>query len=472
MKHKKPGKPKTTAVSGDPAELRRRAEARLREREHDRRSGGDPPRLFHELEVHQIELEMQNAELYRARNELEAALERYTDLYDFAPVGYLSVDESSAILEANLTGAALLGVERSRLINRPLALFVSPTSRPLFLTFLKKVFNESEHHECEARVSKAVGGTFWAGFRATSAVALEGTRKWCRVAFGDITARKLAEDAQRRVEALTDTNRGLNREIGRRRTVEKALHESEQHQSLLLKQSHVMQDKLRRLSREILRAQEEERKRISRELHDEIAQTLVGIHVQLAALTQEATGSSTGLRKKIARTQRLVERSVEMVHRFARELRPMALDDLGLVPALQAFMKGFTKRTGLQVHFTTFTSGRIKELNNATRTVFYRVAQEALTNVARHARAGVVEVTLEKLPKAMGLEIKDDGKSFQVERILHSPRNARLGLIGMRERVEMVGGSLSIESAPGRGTTVRAVIPFGKPAPEGKARSR
>jgi PAS domain S-box-containing protein len=454
-------------ISDDPAELRRRAETRLRDQRKGRRSKAgdqkseaDTMRMLHELEVHQIELEMQNAELQKVRDDMEAALERYTDLYDFAPVGYFSIDESGMILEVNLTGAALLGVERSRLINRRLLLFVSATSRPIFLAFLKKVFTGPTDQVCEALLLKEGGGTFWASFRATSAVCPKGARKWCRVAFGDITVRKQAEEAQRRLEAMADTNRGLNREIARRQTVEKALQKSEQHQNRLLEQSRHMQEQLRHLSHQILHAQEEERKRISRELHDEIAQTLVGINVHLAALTREAADNPRGLQQKIARTQRLVEKSVDIVHLFARELRPAALDDLGVIPALHAFMKEFTKRTGIHIHFTTFTSKRIKQLNNATRTVFYRVAQEALTNVARHAQASRVEVNFEKLPNAICLKIKDNGKSFQAQRVMQSKRNTRLGLIGMRERLEMVGGSFSVESAPGKGTTVRAQIPL------------
>jgi len=143
-------------------------------------------------------------------------LEKITDLYDFAPVGYFSIDESGVVLDANLKSAALLGVERSRLINRSLLLFVDQKSRPILLSFLKNVLAEPKDQECEALLLKKGGGTFWAVFRATSAVCSAGSRRWCRVAFGDVTARKQAEEAQRRLEDLADTNLGLNREIVRR----------------------------------------------------------------------------------------------------------------------------------------------------------------------------------------------------------------------------------------------------------------
>ncbi|HUI06997.1 MAG TPA: sensor histidine kinase [Verrucomicrobiae bacterium] len=195
---------------------------------------------------------------------------------------------------------------------------------------------------------------------------------------------------------------------------------------------------------------------------DEIAQTPTGINLRLATLKTEATVNTKDLQKKIASTQRMVERSADIVHRFARELRPTVLDDLGLIPALHSFMKSFTKRTGIHIRFTTITAGRIEQLDNATRTVLYRVAQEALTNVSRHAQASRVEVNIEKLRDAICLKIKDDGKSFEAQRVVNSKRNTRLGLIGMRERAETVGGRFDVESAPGKGTTIRAQIPFTK----------
>jgi signal transduction histidine kinase len=221
-----------------------------------------------------------------------------------------------------------------------------------------------------------------------------------------------------------------------------------------------MQEQLRLLSRQLLSAQEEERKKISRELHDVIAQTLTGINVRLTTLKNEAAANTRGLKRNIERTQRLVENSVNFVHRFARELRPAVLDDVGLIPALHSFMKDFTKRTGIRIHFTTFTSARLKELDGDKRTVLYRVAQEALTNVARHAQASRAEVRIQKLDGRVCMRIKDNGKGFPAEHLLHGKKKNRLGLLGMRERVEMVRGRFSIQSARGRGTTILAQIPL------------
>jgi PAS domain S-box-containing protein len=450
-------------VSVADAKLRHRAEASLHSRRNGQRSRAripkseaDAQRLLHELQVHQVELEMQNMELQEARDRMETLVEKYTDLYDFAPVGYFSLDEQGRILESNLRGAALLGVDRSRLINRRLP--VAPTSQVVFLAFLKRVFAGKGRQVCEAALLKEKGANFWASFHGTIALSIGGPQKWCRVAVSDITSLKQAEEAERRVEILAVANRELRREIVRRQAVEEALKKSEQHQSALLDRSRQMQEQLRHLSHQILQAQEEERKRISRELHDEIAQTLTGINVRLANLKAGAVSDGKELQKKITATQRLVEKSVQIVHRFARELRPSVLDDLGLIPALHSFVKTFAERTHLCIRLRIFAG--VEQLDSAKRTVLYRVAQEALTNIARHAHATEVDLCIEKLPNAVSMQVKDNGKSFPVERMLHAKKHNRLGLLGMRERVEMVGGTFTVESTPGVGTTVEARIPF------------
>jgi PAS domain S-box-containing protein len=455
---------KKTGFPVNAVELRHRAETRLKaQAEYAHlaapQTEADARRLLHELQVHQLELEMQNAELHEARNSVEALLETYTDLYDFAPVGYLSIDEEGLILEVNLVGAALLGIERSRLINRRLQSFVAPASRMMFPSFFKKVFSGPEKQICEISLLNEQGTPFWADVQAASAPSLRGARKWCRMAISDLTTLKQAEEVRIRLEAMAAANKKLKREIVQRHKVEEALKKSEAHYAHLFEQSRQMQEQLRHLSRQLLLAQEEERKRISRELHDEIVQTLVSINVHLASLTMKAPFNLKDLKKKLAQTQRLVEKSVTIVHRFARGLRPTVLDDLGLIPALQSFIKDFTKETKIRIQFTAYAGA--EQLNGDQRTVLYRVVQSALANVQKHAHASDVKVSIQKLPDIIRLEIHDNGKSFDVERVLFAKRHKRLGLLGSRERVEMVGGTFGVESSPGKGTTISAEIPIG-----------
>jgi signal transduction histidine kinase len=273
---------------------------------------------------------------------------------------------------------------------------------------------------------------------------------------------KIVEMLSQRTVELAASNVALQVEIVQRQAVEEALKKSEHHYSRLLAESDRLQQQLRQLSRQILQAQEEERRQISRELHDVIAQTLTGINVRLAALKKEAAVNTNGLERNIARTQRLVEKSVGIVHAFARELRPAALDDLGLIPALHSFVKLFSERTRIHVHLKVFAG--VEQLPANQRTILYRVAQEALTNVSRHAQASRVDVSIQKLGAEICMKITDNGKSFEVERVLNARGPKRLGLLGMRERVEMVGGRFAVESVRGTGTTITALIPLGKRA--------
>jgi two-component system sensor histidine kinase DegS len=258
--------------------------------------------------------------------------------------------------------------------------------------------------------------------------------------------------------SLAAGNRRLEREVRRRKAGEEAVRKVKERYLELYQHSQFMQKKLRSLARKIITAQEDERKQISRELHDEVVQTLVGINVELAALSKGSSLGISALRAKITRTQRLVEKSVTAVHDFARELRPAALDDLGLIPALKLFMKNLAARKKFKIHMVAFAG--VEKLSSDKRIALYRTAQESLTNVGRHAQASLVNVTISEVPGAVRMEVHDNGKSFQVLQRLSSKTNNRLGLLGMRERIEMVGGILTIESALGFGTTVRAEVPL------------
>ena len=274
---------------------------------------------------------------------------------------------------------------------------------------------------------------------------------------GGVNGRKESDVLRIHAQKLLESNRLLRLEIIQRKKAETVLKKSEQHQKELLLQSRKMQEQLRYLSHQLILEQEEQRKKISRELHDEITQILASINLYLADLKIEAAVNTKGLSKKINHAQRLVQRSVKIIHRFATSLRPPALDDLGIIPALKTYLNDFTKRTGIQIHLKAFPE--IEQLNIIKRTVLYRVAQAALANVAQHSKATLVTITIRKLTKYVCLEIHDNGKSFDVESVLGTKMNEHLGLIGMRERVEMLGGSFSITSSPSRGTSIFAEIP-------------
>jgi signal transduction histidine kinase len=247
-----------------------------------------------------------------------------------------------------------------------------------------------------------------------------------------------------------------------RTAAERQLVTSKRHYTRLLEQSRRMQERLRRLSRHVLLAQEDERKKISRELHDEIGQILTGVNVTLSSLKVEAAVGVRGLARKISRTQRLVQKSMKTVHKFARELRPALLDDLGLIPALHAHMKAFTKRTKLPIRFSAYRA--VEQLETGKRTALYRVAQEALRNVDKHAKASRVNVSLAKLGGSVCMEVHDNGRSFTVPPDELFGTNGGLGMLGMRERMEIVGGTLAVASTRGSGTTVRALVPLGRGA--------
>ena len=427
------------------ADLRRRAEVRLRAHKPvkvERRTEADAKRLIYELQVHQVELEMQNVELSRTRAEAEANASKFSDLYDFAPVGYFTFTEGGVIQGVNLTGVALLGVEQRGLLERRFPLWVAPKSRNCFNEFLKRTFASSAKQTCEVNLLRSG--------KAYLPVQIEGQRvltlsaeAQCRAVVVDLTDRKRAEDEIRK----------LNTEL------EGRVAERTAEISALLEQSRHMQEQLRHLSHLVLRAQEEERKRISRELHDQVAPTLVGVNLDLIALARDSVLKPGALKRRIARTRQLVEDSVNTLHRFTWELRPPMLDDFGLVPALNAYLKDWTKQTGIRV--TVVASAGLEPLNSDSRTVLYRVTQAALANVARHAKASRVKVRIQKRRGAVRLEIEDNGQGFRMEADSLAGRHKHLGFLGMKERLEMVGGNFAVDSTPGCGTTIRGEIPLG-----------
>jgi signal transduction histidine kinase/CheY-like chemotaxis protein len=201
---KNPAKHNQPRTSDDPTELRRRAELRLKDRQSKKppnQADADDKRQLHELEVHQIELEMQNEELLDSRTAMEALLEKYTDLYDFAPVGYLTLDRGGVIREANLAGASLLGIARSALINGRFGHFVSAAGRPAFGAFLQQVFEGKVRQCCDVTLHVEARPPLEVEMEA---IAFESAEA-CRVAVTDITARKRAESDRLILDKLEST---------------------------------------------------------------------------------------------------------------------------------------------------------------------------------------------------------------------------------------------------------------------------
>lgn len=219
---------------------------------------------------------------------------------------------------------------------------------------------------------------------------------------------------------------------------------------------------VRNSMRKYIEAQEEERKRIARELHDETAQLLTALSLTIEAALQTPATSVDEVRALMATAQPLTERVSTGIDRLIRDLRPSLLDDLGLVEALGWYADHRLKPLGIRVAFDTpLTEQRLRP---ELETTLFRVAQEAMSNVAQHAKAENVTVAVELEPEEVTLEIEDDGCGFDVEASLSGDKDTEdgssFGLLGMRERVSLLGGTLEVESRVGQGTRVRAVLPM------------
>lgn len=213
------------------------------------------------------------------------------------------------------------------------------------------------------------------------------------------------------------------------------------------------QERYRSLSRRLLEQQEHERAALARELHDQLGQSLAAISMNLQVIEGELSPSA---RARVPESAEIIKRMFEQVRTLAFELRPSVLDEFGLVEALGNLVRRYGESAGVHASFTATPPDARAPVE--IETTCFRIVQEALTNIARHARARHVEVTLTAQDIALGVTIRDDGIGFDVERV-----GTGLGLLGMRERAELVGGSLDIESTPGAGTTVHGRFPLPSP---------
>jgi PAS domain S-box-containing protein len=443
------------AGSNKSAEMRRRAEKIVREKaarspENQPVSPAEIQRTLQELHVHQIELKMQNEELRRTQVELEAARERYFDLFELAPVGYCLLSEKGQITEANLTTISMLGVVKNVLLNRPISRFIAKEDHDIYYLFRKKLFENGEPQKCDLRMLKKDGALFWAHLESNAARNADGSPV-CRISLSDITERKnleekltlsktkLQERIKNRTSDLQIANDILNNEIFARRQAENHLAEK-------LKELHA-------LSQQIINAHESERRTVALELHDEIGQSVTALKIlitQAERLPRDKGQNS--LKEAGIIAGELLQRLREM----SLKLRPSMLDDLGLLPALIWHFKKFTAQTGIRVNFDH--NGLPEVLPPEINITAYRIIQEALTNVARYAEIDEVNVNISFEKDLLSIRIEDKGRGFTLSEI---NTQATAGLSGMRERVLLLGGNLVLDTAPRQGTRIMVDLPVG-----------
>jgi PAS domain S-box-containing protein len=393
-------------------------------------------------------LEQRNAELATANGELKREAERrqsaqralreserkFRSVVESAQDGIITVDSRGRLVSLNRSAAAMFGYRHGELLGEPVTRLVPEPLRAAAEFTLRCLIAGGERQLLQRPLESC-------GLRRDGTeFPLELTLAMWRTRPGRFFT-------------------GVVRDIRERKEAERALRESREHYIRLFNEARAMEENLRQLSNRVLTAQEEERKHISRELHDEIGQVLTAANVSIAMLRHHAENDDA-FRRKVDTAQRLLEESMDMVHRFARELRPSMLDHLGPIAALQNYVKSFAERTGIKTELRS--SAKLDRLDPQQGTVLYRVAQESLTNVYKHAQATRVSIRLKQSPRAVCMEIADNGRGVALQPAVarEASGRRRLGLLGMQERVRLVNGQLAIDSAPRRGTTVRVEIPF------------
>jgi PAS domain S-box-containing protein len=374
-------------------------------------------RVLHELGVHQIELEMQNEELRRTQAELSAARARYFDLYQLAPVGYCTLDEQGLIRQANLAAASMLGQPPAALLDQPLTAFILSQDQDSYYLYRRRAGSAGHAPSCELRMKCSDGTLLWVQLAITLARNAQGGPE-LRVVMSDVTQHK---------------------------QVESALRESVQQS--------------RRLSRRVIEAQETERRRIAMELHDELGQALTAIKINLQV--GERFQGQTPVELS-AENVRIVDEALVQMRRLAYALRPSMLDDLGLAAALRSIAQQTAQRSGLTIRCEPDLA--VQRLAPEVEIAVFRIAQEALTNIVRHAQARQVQMTLRREDGMLVLSVQDDGCGFALEDVrARAATGGSLGVLGMEERAALIGAELQITSAVGQGSRLCLRYPLQTP---------
>ena len=342
--------------------------------------------------------------------ELYASEKRFRTLFETAPEVVFSLNAEGVITSLNPAFEALTGWPCEEWLEKPFAALIDPRDSPLAVETLQEILSEKRAKSVELRIRSRSGDSVVAEFTAAPFLELDEAKGV--FGFGrDVTGRK-------RYEAL-----------------------------------------LRGLSRRLLEAQEAEQRRVARELHDSVGQLLASARFRVQAIESELSDENH-LREAV-KARRLLDCAMSEVRRISHNLRPSELDDLGLVPTIRSACEDFRERTGATLDLKF--SGVQKRLSPQIDLTLYRIVQEALNNIEKHAKATRVSLSLTRRSGVVTLSISDNGKGFdpRAERPARSRKNG-LGLINMRERAGFAGGTFRMEAAPKKGTAILVQIPINK----------
>ena len=394
--------------------LRRQAEEALRATRRDMAAMPvkDVQQLVHELQVRQIELEMQNDELRRAQVELEVARYRYVELYDYAPVGYLTLDLKGMILEANLKVCTLLGITRKDLLGRPAMRFVAAKDHATFLRHLRELFDTEISQACEVDLAQQNDAPVSVRFESVAVQDGSGRRTRVLAALLDITERRRAAASMREYQ------QGLTRQ--------------------------------RRL---------EERERIAHDLHDGILQSLYAIGLNLETDKQcllqapdKATANLNHCINELNSVMREVRTFIQWLEAAGLPEHRQPLPDLP--GSLRTMARALAGLHGRQVRVSV-DDAVAAGLSQAQSLELLKLAKEALSNSFRHAKATLVQVSLRRLTNTIRLTVQDNGTGLRRK----GATGGGQGLISMAVRAHRLGGTLAVQSRPAQGTRVVLDLP-------------
>lgn len=406
-------------------ELRRQAEQRLNrviEQSVPNLKPENAAALAHELQVHQIELEMQNHELRLAQAELEESRNTYRELYDSMPVGYVTLDRDGRLYDMNPTAMALLSWNHQSRPIQNFSAFFSDQDLDRFTLFCRGVMSRQKADTVELEMKRPDGSFFFAALQANPVNRAEGRGEKLRVTFMDISRRKEAEETLRQRHIELEANRA----------------------------------ELRELTRQLLTVQEDERKRIARELHDDYCQRVTALILDVKMLKKSCQGHASYLAPGLTAMSQKLSDILNDFRTLSHTLLPRNLGDTSLDVPIRQLIKEFSDKAGFQIRFSQESVPA--NLHTMVMTTIYRLLQESLCNIVKHANAKHVTVSLTGTGHGgVELMVVDDGVGFDPTRAWDGQKG--MGIVGMRERLRLVGGTVKLISRPGHGTTVIFWVP-------------